>query len=169
MNRREKKYPQGGANYGWPHGTCLNCGKEHGRLTKKGNSTYYCQECTDAYDLKEARRQYREKIKRLEKRKSLAASPKVEAGDKRTCGGYVVIWDGYKWLREHRIIFEQILGRKLLKEEVVHHRNGNKSDNRIENLQLLAHTNHCPHIETKHSEDICRLLCEINRLKNQAA
>ncbi len=46
--------------------------------------------------------------------------------------------NGSKVVMEQIIIMEKHLGRFLTKEEVVHHRNEIKTDNRIENLQLFA-------------------------------
>ena len=51
--------------------------------------------------------------------------------------------DGKKVTKdEHRIIMENYLGRKLDRNEVVHHVNENKKDNRIENLEVMTLSNH---------------------------
>ena len=57
--------------------------------------------------------------------------------------GYKVLYlDGDKSIKEHRKIMEEHLGRKLKPYEVVHHINGDRSDNRIENLELMTWGEH---------------------------
>ena len=46
------------------------------------------------------------------------------------------------YVYEHRVVAELMLGRRLLKNEVVHHINGNRWDNSEENLQVMDKREH---------------------------
>lgn len=67
--------------------------------------------------------------------------------------GYVLVYapkhphahrDGY--IMEHTVIMERHIGRYLRANECVHHKNRNRADNRIENLELMdKHEHHVMH------------------------
>ncbi len=57
-------------------------------------------------------------------------------------GYYEITKGNNKGKMLHIIIMEEHIGRKLSKNEVVHHKNGVKTDNRIENLEIMTNSEH---------------------------
>lgn len=64
------------------------------------------------------------------------------------------------YIPEHRLVMEKHLGRYLTNGEDVHHINGNRKDNDIENLWLMTHSSHSrvEHIGKTISEETRRKL-----------
>ncbi|HBJ75669.1 MAG TPA: hypothetical protein DDY86_09270 [Syntrophaceae bacterium] len=67
-----------------------------------------------------------------------AISQRVE----KTRCGYREVSRGRERVQHHRRVMEEFLGRKLTTDEIVHHVNGNKTDDRFSNLEILDRRSH---------------------------
>jgi len=72
-----------------------------------------------------------------------------------------------KAVKEHRLIMETHLGRKLEPWEVVHHINEDKLDNRIENLEVMSFGDHTKHHNVSHKPGTKRTIEAIALMRNE--
>jgi len=128
--------------------TCKNCSKifnVYPSRLKGINTPKYCSNHCKGYG-NLVHQWIKEKIKKsLKKGKE---HPQWKGG-RIIRNGYVLIrkpshpsaiMGGY--IAEHRLVMENFLKRLLKKNEIIHHINGRKDDNRIENLEIISQKTH---------------------------
>lgn len=92
-----------------------------------------------------------EKVSKIVKQRNGPNHPNYRGGhiDK---NGYRIIHLPGRYVKEHRYIMEQQLGRRLMTNEDVHHKDHDKLNNDLSNLQLLTKSEHA----TLHWDDAKR-------------
>ena len=56
--------------------------------------------------------------------------------------GYRIVSEQGNHYKEHRRIVEDFIGRKLDASEIIHHKDGNRLNNNISNLQIMSRSTH---------------------------
>lgn len=104
--------------------------------------------------------------------KSGEKSPSWNGGFRKTSKGYIQILmhehkraDSSGYVMEHIVVFEKESGIEIPKGCCVHHINGKKDDNRIENLCLMTHKAHTVfhHTGIKRNEETKKRISESKR------
>ena len=156
LAKRVETMRKNGTRPGAPKGTpCPESTKQALREHARGPGATpwsICEECGKEYPYKWGGKQ------RFCSRACGGKQRRSEGGRSKNLDGYVLIRQPYGskpvYKMEHRIVMEQHLGRVLTAKENVHHKNGVRGDNRIENLELwgvtqpsgqrLTEQKHCP-------------------------
>ena len=109
---------------------CVDCGKE--RWVRLLRGVPVSDRCISCGKLKNGGKQSTHGYTLVH---LLQDDPYYSMTGKKSCrgGGYIL---------EHRLVIARKLGRCLKHEELIHHLNGNRSDNRIENLELTTRQRH---------------------------
>lgn len=107
--------------------------KTHKESVKKSAHAYYLAHRSELIKQQQARYQKSRLTEEYRQKRNTYMRGYYKARHKR----YKYIWVDGKAVREHRYIIEKSIGRKLLASEIVHHKDGDVLNNKLENLEIM--------------------------------
>lgn len=84
----------------------------------------------------------RRKLSELGKRQVGSNNPTWKGGKSKNKEGYIVVRVDNKYVKEHRLVMESHLGRLLKSDEHIHHIDGNRENNNLNNLRVVSNSEH---------------------------
>lgn len=120
--------------------TCVECGKDFAPSSRHRKCPVCRSSSLDRYD-RCACGGRKQKTSKHCMSCTNKLNPRNWKGGKAThTKGYNLTYDGATYVFNHRSVMEDVIGRKLLEDEFVHHKNGVKLDDRQDNLELWVKT-----------------------------
>lgn|SRR5262245_31491501 len=159
---------------------CCKCGKKSWATVGRIPPTGLCRSCSGRRTIAAAVAGNSKPRPYQSQRQRGSNNPGWKGGRVRGGNGYVYVLvppddpyfpmaNRYGYVMDHRLVVARSLGRLLLRTEQVHHKNGIRTDNRLENLELWKRSHpsgvrhgdyHCPGCRCKekaheHDGDYC--------------
>jgi len=138
--RRTTKCPACGDEFQRAFKTQRACSAKCATQLKRADKQVKCECCGIAFERPhgKARRFCSRRCSMLSRENRGTGKALPEGAHSPHSSGYILVKVNGKWVFEHRHVIEQKIGRTLLPRERVHHKNGDRADNRPENLELWA-------------------------------
>ncbi len=137
------------------HHTKMRKDKEKHSLRMKGNLLFL-------------HKKHSESTKKIMSKNQKGKNNSCWRGGRTISGGYVFIYmpehpfcNRNRRVKEERLVVENHIGRYLTREEIVHHKNRKKTDNSLDNLQIVTQPEH----QKIHWETRSRFVSDITKQK----
>ena len=122
---------------------CVDCGKIRKVYISKGKPTRdRCQHCANVLNGKKTPSKFKGKENHPRWKNGITTHDGYVAVTIDKSDTYYPMVDRSGYVKRSRLVMAQHLGRCLLPSEQVHHLNGDITDDRIENLQVLSRSEH---------------------------